>query len=328
MFGTVLCTLATASVAHADPPSPGDFRSEVVGIEPSSDGFTARIVGGDSFLELTAEEGVEITVPGYQDEPYLRFAADGSVFENRNSPTSFINASRFASSTPEGIGPDTPPDWVQVASDGSFAWHDHRTHWMSPSPPAGAEPGDEIVRGVIPVSVDGARVEITVVSVWVPAPAPFAVAGGLIVGAVLLAVLLTSRGRTLLLGAATGLGVAALLVGLGEFRTLPAETGRSMTLWLLPAAALLAIVVAAVFGRRIGWVVERGLVAVAGAQLTIWALRRSSALVSSVLPTDLPWWLDRFVSAAVLVGAPALTIAAAWPIVTAVVRPQRDAVAT
>ena len=326
VFGTVLCTLATTSVAHADPPAPGDFRSEVVGVEPSSDGFTARIIGGDSFLEITADEGVEIAVPGYRDEPYLRFEADGSVFENQSSPTYFINASRFGSSTPADIGPDTPPDWVQVASDGSFAWHDHRTHWMSPTPPAGAEPGDEIVRDVVPITVDGARVEITVVSVWVPAPAPFAVAGGLIVGAVLLAVLLTSRSRTLLLGAATGLGIAALAVGVGEFRSLPAETGRSVTLWLLPATALLAVAIAALFGRRFGWVLERGLVAVAGVQLTIWAFRRSSALVSSVLPTDLPWWLDRFVSAAVLVGAPALTIAAVWPIVTAVARPQREPV--
>lgn len=322
-FGAVLCTLISAPTAFADPPAPGDYRSEVVGVEPPTDAFSARIVGGDSFLELSVAAGNVVAVAGYEGEPYLRFEADGTVLENRASPTYFINADRFGASAPEGIDADTPPDWVQVAGDGTFAWHDHRTHWMSPTPPAGAEPGDEIVRGVIPVTVDGERVEITVVSVWEPAPPPFAVAGGLVVGAVLLALLFTSRGRPMLLGVGTGLSVAALVIGLGEFRSLPPETGRSFLLWALPAIALAMVVVAAAAGRRTGWVVERGLIAIAGVQLSIWAFRRSGALVSSVLPTDLPWWLDRFVSATVIVGAPALAVAAAWPIVAAVIRPQR-----
>ena len=39
--------------------------------------------------------------------------------------------------------------------DGEYAWHDHRSHLMVPTPPAGAQPGDEIFTDRVPIVVDG-----------------------------------------------------------------------------------------------------------------------------------------------------------------------------
>src|SRR3546814_9423334 len=75
----VAVVLASAAPASADPAGPSDFRSEVTGISPATEGVDAEIRGGDSFLELTVSEGIEVIVEGYSDEPYLRFRADGTV---------------------------------------------------------------------------------------------------------------------------------------------------------------------------------------------------------------------------------------------------------
>ena len=85
------------------------------------------MLGGDSFPQLTVEEGREAL--------YLRFEASGEVCENRRSQTYYQNQSRNnpgAADRPDELGADVPPDWVLVSTTGSYAWHDHRIHWMSP----------------------------------------------------------------------------------------------------------------------------------------------------------------------------------------------------
>ena len=85
---------------------------------------------------------------GYRGEPYLRFNADGMVDENLRSPTRADNESRYGGSSSAGSARpgDVAPQWAQVATDGSYAWHDHRAHWMSPQPPTG-ERGTEVLTG-------------------------------------------------------------------------------------------------------------------------------------------------------------------------------------
>ena len=47
----------------------------------------------------------------------------------------------------------------------------------------------------------------------------------------------------------------------------------------------------------------------AGLQLALWAYTRRSTLTKAVLPTDLPFWLDRTVTEAALTGGIALAVA-------------------
>ncbi len=63
-----------------------------------------HVVGGDSFLEVSVDEGHEVLVPGYQGEPYLRFRADGTVERNRNSPATYLNDSRQGDVDGAGLG--------------------------------------------------------------------------------------------------------------------------------------------------------------------------------------------------------------------------------
>ena len=61
-----------APPAAADPARPGDVRSEVTSVTPATEGITAEVVGGDSFLRIRVEAGRAVVVMGYEDEPYLR----------------------------------------------------------------------------------------------------------------------------------------------------------------------------------------------------------------------------------------------------------------
>ncbi len=73
---------------------------------------------------------------------------------------------------------DAEPDWRPVAGGGIHAWHDHRAHWMSPVHPPGARPGDTVLEAVIPLVVNGSRVEVVVRSVLLAAPSPLPALAG------------------------------------------------------------------------------------------------------------------------------------------------------
>ena len=100
---------------------------------------------------------------------------------------------------------------------------------------------------------------------------------------------------------------AATIVGVAQFRSLPGETGPLVTWWLLPALALLCLIATILtYGRQP--LLRTGLVLLAGVQLTLWAVIRRTTMTSAVLPTDLPFWFDRMVTAAVLTGGAALVV--------------------
>ena len=286
-------------VAHADPAVPTDFSTEIVAVEPETPAIDVGVVGGDSFVELTVERGTDVVVLGYWGEPYLHFASDGTVAENRRSPTVAENEDRYGSGTSsaaDATGADS--QWVTVATDGSYAWHDHRAHWMSTAPPSGAR-GQQVQTGVIPLQVNGADVDVSVAVTWEPAPSRVPVVAGAIVAGFAVLIVLSARYRV----AWVLVIVAAAAAGIGWWQivSVPPETGPSSIGWLLPAIAGAAAVVAISLGRSL---ISHGLVALAGLQLVLWAFLRRDGLVKALLPTDAPYWLDRGVTAAAaVVGA-------------------------
>ena len=82
---------------------------------------TAEIRGGDSFLEVTVDEGHTVIVEGYQGEPYLRFQPDGTVERNRLSTATYLNDDRKgkvdhpAPTVTGGRTPTPTPEWEQIA---------------------------------------------------------------------------------------------------------------------------------------------------------------------------------------------------------------------
>lgn len=275
--------VSTPAVAYADAPGPTDFESRIVGIEPSVEGLQVSVIGGDSFLQLEVQPGTAVSVPGYRGEPFVEFDADGTVRENRASPTYFESQSkRGGDAAPAGVTADTSPAWVVVADDGTYAWHDHRMHWMGGTPPA--DRGDVVQTGVVPLVVDGVNVEVQVATTWLASASPLPAVLGAVLG---LAAAVWKRREWTLFGAA-GL---ACVVGIVQYRSVPAVTGPSVLAWSLPATALIAAGVAVVARRSMWW--RLGGQLVAGVELLAWAVQRRSVVSAALLPTEAPYWLDR-----------------------------------
>jgi hypothetical protein len=304
----------TAPAALADPPGPTTYQSEVVEIEPAASGFAVEIIGGDSFVLLTADAGVTVEIVGYNGEPYLRFLPDGSVEENAASPSKYVNEERFGRvALPDDVDATAAPDWEVVAANGSFAWHDHRTHWMNPVAPPGRGPGDQVAEGVVPMLVDGVGVDVTVVSIWQPAPPPLPAMSGLLFGAGL--GFAAIRRRPLASLVALGLAAAALVVGAVAFLSVPAETVPPWSLYVFPLVSFL-IALAVAYPKwlgRFGDTVRRQrtlLLLLVAFELVAWGILHWDWLWLAILPTNLPFWLDRFVAATVLVGSGGVAVAA------------------
>lgn len=300
-----------AAPASADPSGPSDYRSEVTGIVPEVDGVDAQVLGGDSFLELTVAAGTTVVVTGYQEEPYLRFLPDGTVERNRYSTATYLNDDRKAqvtipSDVQAAIDAGAEPDWEQVATGGTYAWHDHRIHWMGGATPP-VERGERLTGAYdpwrVPIEVDGAPAEVqgTLTYVATASPLPWIVLGLAVLGG--LAWL--GRGRGLRVPAAVLAVVATVtvVVGRADWAATP-QGGGNPLLWLLPAVALATALAAVALAARGAGVV---LVLASVATLSGWALLRLEVLTKPVLPTALPFALDR---AAVVVALGACAAAA------------------
>ena len=308
--------LVTAAPAAADPAGPSDYRSEVTGIVPEVEGVEAEIRGGDAFLELTVDEGRTVIVEGYEGEPYLRFSPDGTVERNRLSKATYLNDDRKGQGVrfPPDVSAadaDTPPDWERVASGGTYAWHDHRVHWMEDASP-NVDRGS-LVEGAydpwrVPIVVDGAAAEVQGTLTYAESVSPLPYIGlAVIVGGLLI---FYGRGRGLWVPAAllVVVSLAATLVGWADYQSTP-DGGGNPLLWGLALAALVTAVGALVLARRRSGVV---LALASVASLSAWALFRVQALLKPVLPTDLPYAVDRTTLALAL----GISIAAAYLTVT------------
>ena len=295
VFATVaLVALVRADPAAADPPVPTDYRSTVDAIEPAADGVRAEVVGGDAFLELSVDRGLQVVVTGYQGEPYLRFRADGTVQRNRRSPATYVNDSRDAvAEVPGSADPEADPDWETVADGGAYAWHDHRIHWMGSERPAGAEPGEWTKSWTVDIEVDGnpTRINGTLALVDGVNPLPW-VALGLAAAA---AIAVAGRRQPLMVASLAALVAAALatVVGWAQRADAPAGSGVNPLLVAVPLAGVAAAALGITVGRRMG---RRALAAVtlaAAATVAGWGVLRVDVLSKPVLPTVLDAWLDR-----------------------------------
>jgi len=130
------------------------------------------------------------------------------------------------------------------------------------------------------VRVDGEQIDIAVASTWQTAPSSIPFAVGAMAGA--LAAFATWRRRATISTLLAAGGLIALTLGAVQYRSVPAETGPSLTLIALP---LMALAVGAVFTRQ-------------------------PDARKAILPTDFSMPLDRGLSAFVAVLAIGCLLAA------------------
>jgi hypothetical protein len=174
-------SLAAPASAHVGGgPAGSDFDGRVLAVTPEIPGLSVRVLQFGDELELVNATPVEVVVPGYEDEPYLRIGPDG-VWRNTRSPATYINLDRYGRVTlPQQADPRADPDWVRISTKPHYVWHDHRTHWMSASqlPPAvAADPGrpHTVFEWTVPLIHGGTPVEVTGELTWTPPPSPWLV---------------------------------------------------------------------------------------------------------------------------------------------------------
>jgi hypothetical protein len=178
VVATVVMTSLPASAHNASGPRPTNYLSRIGSVTPAIPGVTIRLVELGNKLELTNRTGGDVTVLGYNGEPYLRVGPRG-LYENLRSSATYINRTR-AGSTPVpaialGTGASTPPRWHRVSNSRTAIWHDHRVHWMGSSPPPEVQDNPGVVHTIDPrwtvAFRDGTRTVVVHGSlVWIPGP--------------------------------------------------------------------------------------------------------------------------------------------------------------
>lgn len=301
-----------AGPASADAPRPTDYRSTVVAVSPALPrGAEVRVIGGDSLIELSLPRGHTAVVADYPTSrgassvPYLRFDADGTVRRNARAVATTANEARYGTSdrTPD---PDAAPRWETVATDGRYAWHDHRIHWMSPTEPRAVDRDGRVDLGgadgtwSVPLTVDGRPTTVTgeLVLLDPPSPLPWVLVVCAAVAATLGACVRWGLRAGSAAGAATG--ALAVVASVATWQAVPADAGASAIPVVVAAVAVLAGILG-VAGPRATWL---GAGAAAAAALLGWGATRWTVLTHAVLPTDLAPVLDRSATAlAIGVGA-------------------------
>ena len=152
-----------------------NFRTRMRSAEGLPAGVTVTVIETGNRLELVNGTDIDVTVLGYEDEPYLRVGPQG-VFENVRSPASYLNRDRQATTAvPEDAEPGAPPEWRKLSSSRTARWYDHRVHWMGAilPPTVRQEQGERHV--VIPEWTVSLRhgdrpFAVTGDLVWIPGP--------------------------------------------------------------------------------------------------------------------------------------------------------------
>lgn len=169
VIAAIACLPAALAEGHQ---GNSNFRSVITAITPPglAEGLKAEVVNFDDHVVLENRSGKDVEILGYNNEPYARIMADGTVEVNLNSPSHYLNEDRFAGvELPERADKDAKPSWNRVGTDGRFEWHDHRSHFMAKGVPP--QVTDESVKTKvfdyqIPIRVDGRPAKIEGTLYW------------------------------------------------------------------------------------------------------------------------------------------------------------------
>lgn len=301
-----LATVSTPALAHSTgAPEATNYRSEISSVEPDVAGVDVHVENLDEELALTNRSERDVTVLGYDHEPYLRVGPSG-VFVNTRSPAHYLNRTAEGETRPPpDADPASEPRWTKLTSSHTVHWHDHRAHWMQTDPPpqVRADPNGrhvidadwqiELRHGDVPVLVTGTLV-------WEPGPQPIRWYA-LIVLTVLASIVATlprvPRARVVTTG------VFALFLGVGVVGIvdeLTAMTGSIATRFGSGFEAITPALIGLIIG--IYGMVRSWNKALDGpwyllfSALTLGVLAGANELdvfTHSQLPTTLPYWVAR-----------------------------------
>jgi hypothetical protein len=180
------------------------YRSEITSVTPDVRGLSIEVLEFADRLVVRNHTGKTVTIYGYSGEPYARVQPDGATEQNVRSPAVYLNTNFYGNVTvPASASAGDPPKWVMVDRAGTFEWHDHRIHWMSPvTPPQVKDTGKrtKIFDWSVPIAIGAQRGVVDGQLFWVPdsskAPVAAIVALVVIVLLALAFVILVRRRRS------------------------------------------------------------------------------------------------------------------------------------
>ena len=315
-------SLAPTHIGSGDSVQPRDTESVINTIRPAlPDGVRVSIVGADTFVRLESD-GVRVEVHGYDDEQYLRISAEGVVEINDASMTTVLNGDRYGNVDVTNVDTSGIPKWRVIGTNGVAMWHDHRSHWMSPKPPAAIDEDGKVLDWDIPMIIAGTR---TMVSGTLYIRDKASVAWWLFgLPAIFLAVVLALTRRRLFLWLAAVASVKGIIVGYLEFTGLPADARITPVLMMFSAGALVISAMAIATSRRDGrHHVAVSLNAGAGVALVIVAWLCVDQIRAAYVP-GIEWpWMAR----ATLPSLMGIGLVSAIDGVTRILRPPQEKIA-
>lgn len=215
----LVAVLGPAHIGSGDSVQARNTESVISSVVPElPDGVTISVVGFDTFIRVSSD-GHEVAVPGYTGEPYLKITADGEVLVNDASTTAALNGDRYGNVDLSGFTPSDTPMWRRIGTNGVAMWHDHRSHWMSPKPPAPIDANGKVQDFTIELVVDGVGTTVTG-SLYLRDAAGLAWWFIGLVGLVLALATAIGRPRRIWI-VVTAVSVLGATVGLLEWRGLP-----------------------------------------------------------------------------------------------------------
>ncbi|SHN27590.1 hypothetical protein [Cryptosporangium aurantiacum] len=311
---TVTASPASAHSADARPEA-SDYRTEITTISPDPSGVTVRVVENGARLELRSRTDEDVEVRGYSGEPYLRISPDG-VWTNTRSPATWINATADGKSpVPASARVDTAaaPEWKKIGSEPVVRWHDHRSHWMSTSPPpavtAAPDSPHRIASWTVALVVAGTPTTVSGTLDYEPPPAtPLWWVTVVLVAAALFALTYFAGGRPAarhLVTAALGVAAVAEIADAVGRTITEGATGFGVVTGVLTGQGVgvlvsLAALVAAVLASR-GWEAGPFAVAFGGVCLALLGgLPDYETFAHAVPPVPWPGLVARLLTVAVL----------------------------
>ena len=178
-LAVALAVVVLAAPAGAHPlggVQPSNYRTGILAVRPAVGGLDVRVVDTGRRLRLTNTGPGDVTVLGYQWEPWLRVGPAG-VYENTRSPAVALAGPRRVDAQPPAADPNARPSWRRLSGASTVAWHDHRAHWEAEQAPSGVRRAPGVAHVVVPrwtvkLRVGGQVVDVVGDVRWIPGPSP------------------------------------------------------------------------------------------------------------------------------------------------------------
>jgi hypothetical protein len=224
---------------------PTNYKTVLQSVTPDVPGLHMKVTDLGTKVEVTNDNGREVIVLGYDDEPYLRVGPHG-VFENTRSPATYLNRSTtITKAPPASANSKATPVWRRVSDGNTASWHDHRAHFMGTEDPpkVARDPGRrQIVETFeIPMRLGNASVVASGRIIYVPPPSPWPwVVGAVVIAAAVFALTRTRWWRVVFAVALSLLTVVEIahVVGLWQASTASFGTKLGESAYSLAGIAL------------------------------------------------------------------------------------------